>query len=228
MTRGLYRILTKLTRSAGYTARKVGAPVAYPYFRYNYRHNLIFVHIPKCADTSILRALDYQGSRNHVPASFYAAAIPIAFSKFTKFAIVRHPVSRCHSAYRYLLQGGNGSVPNLRLQETLRHFDGFNDFVENFLTVEVMVSHKLFWPQVIYTHNAGDSLVDHVFKQDDLLNDTKFLGLASRFPNPVKHLNVSTGEAIQGQLTETAHKILLHLYESDFNAYNFNQSRLEF
>ena len=31
---------------------------AYPYLPYNYRHKLIFIHVPKCGGTSILTELN--------------------------------------------------------------------------------------------------------------------------------------------------------------------------
>lgn len=64
----------------------------------------IFVHVPKCAGTSIENALKESQDRvvgGHTTALGYLRAFPEKFRDYFKFAIVRHPADRLVSAFNY-------------------------------------------------------------------------------------------------------------------------------
>lgn len=74
-------------------------PQIYPHIK------AIFVHVPKTAGTEIERALcEKPGQKvgGHTTAEGFRRKFPQEFESFYKFGVVRHPVSRFVSAYRYL------------------------------------------------------------------------------------------------------------------------------
>lgn len=77
---------------------------------------LIFLHIAKCAGTSLLRQLPkgiVGASNNHYAALQFWAHDASAFHESFKFAVVRCPVQRFASAWKYALASGRcGPIRN--------------------------------------------------------------------------------------------------------------------
>lgn len=66
---------------------------------------IIFIHIPKCAGTSVSRAL-YGGSLGHRSAQGLRSFDPATFDRLARFSVLRDPVARAYSAWRYCAEGG--------------------------------------------------------------------------------------------------------------------------
>lgn len=66
---------------------------------------IIFIHIPKCAGTSISRAL-YGGSLGHRTAQELRECDAETFDRQAAFSVLRDPVERAYSAWRYCRDGG--------------------------------------------------------------------------------------------------------------------------
>ena len=75
----------------------------------NYKHNYIFVHIPKNAGTSICKALGFEHS-THAEAKQYKEMLGKKYDQFFSFCFVRNPFDRFISTYNYA-----------RLQESYYH-----------------------------------------------------------------------------------------------------------
>ena len=68
--------------------------------------NLIFVHVPRVAGTSIVRALYGQGCIHHHSMRYYASIDP-AFAEIAgSFALLRDPFARFASAFAFVRAGG--------------------------------------------------------------------------------------------------------------------------
>jgi chondroitin 4-sulfotransferase 11 len=103
----------------------------------SHKGKFIFVHIPKCAGTSIIERIGLSNSPPcHAPITFHPKNIRDAYFKFT---FVRNPWDRFVSAYFYLKNGGNGTAPqDLRSQKRINKYESFSDFIkcDNFFTME--------------------------------------------------------------------------------------------
>jgi hypothetical protein len=70
------------------------------------RRKLIFIHVPRAAGTSIVRAL--YGPRNtlHHSIRYYRAVHPALYAQAESFALLRDPFERFASAYAFVRAGG--------------------------------------------------------------------------------------------------------------------------
>lgn len=76
------------------------------------RRKLIFVHVPRAAGTSIVRALYGTGCIRHVSMRYYRNVDPRLAEEAQSFAVLRDPVDRFLSAYNFVRRGG---TPSCRL-----------------------------------------------------------------------------------------------------------------
>lgn len=86
-----------------------------PYREQERRMRCLFIHVPKAAGTSVAHALFNDKSR-HIALSRYFAFDSDAADSFFKFAFVRNPWDRLHSAYHYLARriGADPRFPDHR------------------------------------------------------------------------------------------------------------------
>ena len=72
----------------------------------------IFIHIPKVAGTSILRALGApERPRVHLAWYVYYHANKNRFEKYFKFAFVRNPWGRAHPTYNIYIVDRGSVIP---------------------------------------------------------------------------------------------------------------------
>lgn len=135
------------------------------------RHRCIFIHVPKCAGSSVKKALFPGRTHGHMPLWFYEKAFPEFFESAFKFSFVRNPLDRAYSAYCYLCS--NDSVErDLAAHRMVTQFDGFDDFVDSWLCAENAVKQIHFAPQ---WHFLCDSLgrirMDFIGRQESMDSD---------------------------------------------------------
>lgn len=122
----------------------------FPYTAVMRRHRALFIHIPRTGGTSIWAAMgETPYWRQHEAWHTYAAANPRRFQDYWKFAIVRHPVDRAYSAFKYLEAGGN-QKSDLAIVEQIQSFGGFNGFVRKGLLGGGFGNSLLFLPQTFF------------------------------------------------------------------------------
>lgn len=136
----------------------------YPYEKWNYEHQAVFVHIPKCAGTSVVELFD-SGSprRTHAEWLRFYQADRKAFERFFKFTFVRNPIDRFLSAYRYIIAGGAQRPRDRKIQKyVLSLADDFEKFA-TLVSHEVLYQIHHFRPQVTFVcDETGDLMVDYV------------------------------------------------------------------
>jgi Sulfotransferase family len=71
--------------------------------------NLIFVHVPRVAGTSIVQALYGEGCIHHYSMRYYRAVHPQFARKAGSFALLRDPFERFASAYAFVRAGGTSA-----------------------------------------------------------------------------------------------------------------------
>ena len=73
------------------------------------RRNLIFVHVPRVAGTSIAQTLYGQRCTRHYSIRYYKTVAPEFWAAADSFAVLRDPFDRFASAYAFVRSGGTES-----------------------------------------------------------------------------------------------------------------------
>lgn len=97
--------------------------------------NLIFVHVPRVAGTSIVRALYGKGCTRHHSMRYYKALDPAFANGAGSFALLRDPFDRFASAYAFVRSGGTAicrlSDVFARQTEHVNTVDDYLSFLED-------------------------------------------------------------------------------------------------
>jgi hypothetical protein len=134
-----------------------------------FRANVIFIHVPKNAGTSIANAI-YGDSIGHRTALFYKKFAPDFFQHVRKFAVLRDPLERFLSAYWYVRAGGGTEVRMDPVFYTrVSHIDSVDallDYLEERLSNIFGLDHVL-RPQCWYlADEKGEILIDELYVLD--------------------------------------------------------------
>ncbi|WP_025110195.1 sulfotransferase family 2 domain-containing protein [Pseudomonas sp. H1h] len=155
------------------------------------QRSCLFIHVPKCAGSSICTAM-FDGWRpGHLPLYWYEAQFPAQFASAFKFAFVRDPLERAYSAYAFL-RGNALSARDHPAQQLVRKYRDFDDFVARWLHPETIARQLHFAPQTDFlVDSLGHLALDFVGYQEYLTRDFGLvcaqLGLDSQLP----HVNSS-------------------------------------
>jgi len=99
------------------------------------RRNLIFVHVPRVAGTSIVQALYGPRCTRHHSIRYYKTVAPRFWAEADSFAVLRDPFDRFASSYAFVRSGGTEtcrlSDVFVRQTERLRNVDDYLSFIED-------------------------------------------------------------------------------------------------
>jgi hypothetical protein len=99
------------------------------------RRNLIFIHVPRVAGTSICRALYGPRCTRHHSIRYYKAVAPAFWACADSFALLRDPFDRFASSYAFVRSGGTEScrLSDVFVRQTagLRNVDDYLSFIED-------------------------------------------------------------------------------------------------
>lgn len=116
--------------------------------------NSIFVHVPKAAGVSVARALYGNLGMGHMTLSEYRSAFrPGVFASMFKFAFVRNPFDRIHSAYHFIRKGGMSAEDAAFNDRVMRRYPTFERFV-----LDGLDEARGYWHFLPQTHFLGDGL----------------------------------------------------------------------
>jgi len=185
------------------------------YNGYPDRHQCVFIHVPKTAGTSVVKALFGVDSR-HVPCVEYEKANPRKFTQYFKFAFVRNPWSRLYSAYTFLKRGGINEVDQAWAASNLAGIDSFEQFVLEWLDAEAMTSWVHFMPQHHFiTDSSGKVAMDFIGRMENINADFGYicqrLGISATLPA----LNKSTQHPYTQAYTSAMRDKVGELYKQD-------------
>lgn len=182
----------------------------------------IFVHITKSAGTSVAKSL-FGALPYHYTATQYRVIFGrAAFNSYFKFAFVRNPWDRLHSAFSYLKKGGWNQQDRDWAEKNLKGMDNVNDFVMNWLSAERLHSHIHFWPQMDFiTDRRKNILVDEILYFETI--DADYQRLAERIGAvaPLVHVNASKKANYKDIYSNDAIEKVRRLYAQDISALGY-------
>ncbi|MEM7507112.1 MAG: sulfotransferase family 2 domain-containing protein [Pseudomonadota bacterium] len=179
---------------------------------------VIFVHVPKAAGTSISHLL-YGRSLGHLPAVAIRRHCPVLWSDLPSFAVMRAPLERALSAWRFARQGGTSLAGIGREGRERAGQSDFAGFVDGYLSqIDLDRADPVFRPQAHYLCDAaGEMLPDAVFPFDrlDLLRDW----LRARLGRAVSLPALNRSDAGEERCDPTLRKRIEALYAQDVDLY---------
>jgi len=99
------------------------------------QRNLIFVHVPRVAGTSIAQALYGPRCTRHHSIRYYKTVAPRFWAQADSFAVLRDPFDRFASSYAFVRSGGTETcrLSDVFAQQTarLRGVDDYLSFIED-------------------------------------------------------------------------------------------------
>lgn len=183
---------------------------------------IIFIHLPKCAGTTILKHLEKATNKREQ----YHAHIPDQYASFWKFTVCRNPFDRFVSAWRYCLDKGWHShksplsflnhVKNLEGTDhpVVSHYhsqfrDDF-DYMVLHHSAPMSHPHRLITPEVeVYRYEELELLVDDISGWYDVKLDKDLRA------NPTEH------DPFQVYYDSALFHQVLDYYEKDFEQFNY-------
>ena len=185
-----------------------------------YHHlKAIFVHVPKTTGTAIERTLRESPEQNvggHTTALGYRRQYPVEFATYFKFAVVRHPVSRFLSAYRYLRKERvHPALHNAEIHECGTFEEWWDRMREDPEQVKRIVH---FLPQRRFVcDERGDVIRDRIYRYESIEADWDDLclrlGLA---PRRLPRINDSRGVSQSELKAEALASWIEGVYAEDF------------
>ncbi|NVN37697.1 sulfotransferase family 2 domain-containing protein [Komagataeibacter swingsii] len=156
---------------------------------------VLFIHVPKNAGTSVARAL-YGMDIGHETIRYFRRRMS-DLTGFPSFAILRDPVRRFMSAYRYARAGGSDTRHVAQgFRPAYMAFSGIDDALDHIAHVRSLYDmDHIFRPQTWYlTDEHGQVAVDRLFMLDDMPRIQDFVRTYTSAP--IGHANAgdSRGE----------------------------------
>ena len=189
--------------------------------------NCVFVHIPKCAGSSINLDLKLTsvGFSGHSPASCHFDYIGQGYFSFT---FVRNPYDRVASAYRYfqkLVPGHRWYKRNSIIADLANKLDfsGFVNHIGDFK--QLMKREDGSYESGIHFQPFSyflDEPVDFIGRYENIQHD--YFSIRSRLNLPMKNLpktNSTNNKDYRELYIEDSRNIVYNIYKEDIKQYNY-------
>ena len=185
-------------------------------FAFYKRAGIVFVHIPKCAGSSVSEVL-YGRSLGHWPAAHLKNYNGDLFDDLDSFAVIRDPVLRARSAWSYCRVGGTkeGWIES-RAEYKDPSFVSFDRFATEWLPKKNLADlDPVFRSQTSFVTGANEELlVDRLVSVDDL--HQWFMEVSKDIANvnslPRKNLNLNN---IDELVSNEARDAIENIYRCD-------------
>jgi len=208
---------------------------------YQIQQGFVFIHVPKTAGTSLLKALRITGSGDlsgHTPAKEIMPMIKKTLPNVVSIAFVRNPYSRFTSLYNFARQGESyyHSVKNPANSLQGKHPE-YDILAGKSLEqcAELLIQGKLgitrtdgmsgWRPQVDWLVDwKGEIMVDFIGRVETLTSDLKRLhDLYGIVTDPIPWLNKSTDKENTPTFTDRTRDLVHLYYKRDFETLGYNE-----
>lgn len=191
----------------------------------NHEKNLIFIHIPKNAGSSIIKAMGIENILIDKTIEEYKEYYQDYWDKYVKFTVIRDPIDRFISAYKFarMKESGWFSATGEEGLEKHKHYDICNSMDINQYTEYLYKNPGEFnrWilPQTFIIENKNRQIeIDYFVRYENLLEDLKKIGIDS-----IEKLNSSKIEDDTViHLTRRSKNMLYEIYNIDYKNFLYD------
>ena len=191
---------------------------------------IVFIHIPKAAGTSVCDSL-YQSRVWHFTLAEIRSAdsgrkdqtaYKSGIDGLPTFSVVRDPLARLQSSYRYARDGGgsDGSInPDPAYQSSM--FRSFSAFISEWLVnQDLSTLDRVFWPQSRFVEDKLGP-VDFIGKVEKMEEVEHWLRKTVSGDVEIPHLNRSQHRQQAEPVPASDRSIVESIYREDYEAFNY-------
>jgi chondroitin 4-sulfotransferase 11 len=190
----------------------------------NHEKKLIFIHIPKNAGTSIIKALGVENLCMDKTIEQYKEHYGDYWNEYKKFTVVREPIDRFISAYKFARMDESGwfSATGEEGLEKHHHYELCNEMNINEYVSYLYKNPEKFnrWisPQTfIISNENGEKEIDYYVRYENLLEDLQKIGI-----DKIEKLNSSKIKDEKTiELTKKSKNILYEIYDIDYQNFSY-------
>jgi hypothetical protein len=183
----------------------------------------IFIHIPKSAGMSVVKALYGKDSSNHDTWREYYYRDKSKFKEYFKFAFVRHPLERFISAYEYLLKGGKSDADIFWRDKYLTPYSNVNDFIlKGGLERAIKGGAEHFTPQVDFVCEGDNVLVDYIARYESINKDFEYI--RSKIGGAVLSVENKNANKKTFSLISSSKEKLETVYAKDYKVFGYTKN----
>jgi len=190
----------------------------------------IFVHIPKCAGTSLRESFQIPLGGHGTLVDYQLRLPPEDFESSFKFTFVRNPWDRLVSAF-FFLKNQNMKSNRKWAKKNLAAWNDFDSFVRQWVTVENVWSYSHFRPQFYFVSTeTRRPAVDFIGFYENLPGDFAFLCKKLKVQASLREENRNSlrAENYRNYYTDETRDIVAGVYAEDIRlfGYSFDNSSL--
>ncbi|WP_260959363.1 sulfotransferase family protein [Pseudomonas citri] len=183
------------------------------------RRACLFIHVPKCAGSSVCVGLFDGYSPGHLPLYWYEEQFAQQYAASFKFTFVRDPLERAYSAYAFL-RGNKLGQRDHAAQKLVSLYRDFDDFVSRWLHPENITRQLHFAPQTDFlTDSLGHLAMDFIGYQEHLERDYRqvceHLGLHATLPHVNRTLN-RVAVPVRDICSVRTRRLVRRVYQRDY------------
>lgn len=143
------------------------------------KNNIIYVHIPKCAGTSISKLL-YGRDPWHYSCSELRRLDKKKYDSYYKFSVVRNPWERIASTYYYAVAHAQDN-PKTTIS-FITKYKSFEDFVIYGMSSDLVENHYFFWSSDKYLDKPIDKIIRFEDIEWEFPRFCKDMGISGELP----------------------------------------------
>ena len=190
----------------------------------NHEKKLIFIHIPKNAGTSIIKAMGVENLCMDKTIEQYKEHYGDYWNEYKKFTVVREPIDRFISAYKFARMDESGwfSATGEEGLEKHHHYELCNEMNINEYISYLYKNPEKFnrWisPQTfIISNENGEREIDYYVRYENLLEDLQKIGI-----DKIEKLNSSKIKDEKTiELTKKSKNLLYQIYDIDYQNFSY-------
>ena len=194
-----------------------------------HERRLIFIHIPKNAGTSVIKAMGVENMYMDKTIEEYKEYYSEYWDKYKKFTVIRDPIDRFISAYKFarMKESGWFSATGEEGLEKHTHYELCNKMDINEYTSYLYKNSKEFnrWniPQTFIILNKSNEIeIDYYVRFENLQEDLSKISIEN-----IQKLNSSKIEDDKViQLSKKSKMRLYSIYEIDYQTFNYKKESL--